>query len=357
MGSRSRDRAFTLVELLVVITIIGILIALLLPAVQAAREAARRSQCTNNLKQLGLALLGYHDTYNTFPYLHGGTGGTDPWNNGNNGQFSGLAVLTPYLDQAQLWSAIQAGGYNDAGTIKYPPQGPAGWSSSFPPFRAQIPALLCPSDGGAGQRDFSNTQGRNDYALSVGDSINDNAYGQNRGLFSSGRFRPIADVRDGTSNTIAMAERAVCTVSNAIRGGTVTSVGDTISSNPTVCLNTADPARAGFYRSTFTRSDVTGRFWIDGRPASLGVTMVLPPNSPSCVHNANNWEWGIYSSTSWHPGGVNVVMVDGSVHFITETIDTGNLGAGQPTGVQVSPYGVWGDLGSVAGSETFTSPW
>jgi len=133
-------RAFTLVELLVVIAIIGILIALLLPAVQSAREAARRSQCSNHLKQIGLALHNYESAYGSFPFRMGGTGtGTSDLTNTNAGQISGWVPLLPFMEQAPLYEQIKAG----AG---YKPYGPYGGIYGFAPWCATIPGLLCPSD-------------------------------------------------------------------------------------------------------------------------------------------------------------------------------------------------------------------
>ena len=129
---------FTLVELLVVIAIIGILIALLLPAVQAAREAARRSQCTNQLKQFGLALHNYHDTYKSFVYRKGGT--TGPSNDGTNNQYrrSGYISLLPFYEQGAMWDQIKSGP---------PAEGPAGWSG-WTQWNDAPDMLLCPSDNG-----------------------------------------------------------------------------------------------------------------------------------------------------------------------------------------------------------------
>src|SRR5690348_4004442 len=148
MPRRARARrAFTLIELLVVIAIIAVLIALLLPAVQQAREAARRAQCKNSLKQLGLALHNYHDVYNVFPFGQGGT------NNGsgssNQNVLSGVVMLLPYLDQTPLWNQISSGGTFATGT--YLPMGPnpQNWDV-YPPWTIQIPVLRCPSDRYAG---------------------------------------------------------------------------------------------------------------------------------------------------------------------------------------------------------------
>ena len=143
----SKRRAFTLVELLVVIAIIGILIALLLPAVQAAREAARRSQCTNHLKQLGLALHNYHATYQKFVSRSQGTMNTGcgaaGGETGNRHWLSGVVSLLPYMEQQALydqWMAPQAP-YASGGPAMNP-----GCFSGFLPSRVQVTTLLCPSD-------------------------------------------------------------------------------------------------------------------------------------------------------------------------------------------------------------------
>ena len=350
MCVRNRNRGFTLVELLVVIAIIGILIALLLPAVQAAREAARRSQCTNKMKQIGLALHNYHDTHKKFCALKAGTQGTSPsWNDGNNGQLCGMIALLPYLEQTALWDQITS--TQTYGSTTFPPYGPAAWRTDYPPFREQVATLLCPSDIGSGSRDPSTQQGFNNYMFSVGDHINRNAYDQpTRGPFAHHHYSAFRDIRDGSSNTIALAERCIYSASELIRGDTALNGGTTIASDPTTCL--ALKGTNGKYIPGLSYDHDTGRRWADGRPAWNGVTTVLPPNSPSCLADTRSWEWGIFTPTSYHPGGVNCVMVDGSVQFISETIDTGNLAAAQPgkNGGQ-SPYGVWGALGSKAGGE------
>ncbi len=350
MTHSRRKPGFTLVELLVVIAIIGILIALLLPAVQAAREAARRSQCSNHLKQVGLALHNYHDVNRVVPFLHGGTIGTNPWDNGNYGQLSGWVGMLPYMEQGPLYQQIVAGGVTPPSALVFPPYGPAAWRTDFAPFRAQVPGLLCPTDPGAAVRNVANTQGRSSYAFSVGDSISNNAYDRpNRGPFCVNGQTNFADVRDGTSNTIAFAERAVFTVRSQIRGDTVDNAGATIGTDPSVCLATA--GAQGFYRTGLNFSSVTGIYWMDGRPASLGVNMVLAPNSPSCLGvSGQNWQWGIYSASSYHPGGVNAVRCDGSVQFVSETIDTGTITA-PPVRTGRSPYGVWGAMGSMQGGD------
>mgnify|MGYP001067691422 CR=1 FL=1 len=354
MLSSNPRRGFTLVELLVVIAIIGILTALLLPAVQASREAARRSQCSNQLKQLGLAIQNYADTFTRLPAAIGGTAGTDPWTNGNNNQLSGFVGLLPFLDQGPLWERINTGGVY--GGISYPPLGPAAWSTTYPPFLHQVPTLLCPSDGEAFNKP-ADAQGRTNYAFSYGDTIDSDAYSiPVRGAFGRQSWNWLAHITDGLSNTVAMAERAVHRVSTSIRGGTAYNVGASIATNPSLCLATSGGGK--LYLPGTALTGVTGLYWADGRPAFNGVNTVLPPNSPSCMYNDESWQWGIYSATSYHPGGVQVMMLDGSCHFISETIDTGNLAAPQPSaiGKAESPYGVWGALGSKNGREMKNLP-
>ena len=136
------NKGFTLIELLVVIAIIAILIALLLPAVQQAREAARRTQCKNNLKQLGLAHHNYHDVYGKFIYRKGGNDMSGLAIRGNSNRLSGLMGLMPYMEQGALFNLVAAGG----GTGTKPPGGPEGWAS-WNEWNVTIPGLQCPSDG------------------------------------------------------------------------------------------------------------------------------------------------------------------------------------------------------------------
>ncbi|MEW4527640.1 DUF1559 domain-containing protein [Maioricimonas sp. JC845] len=333
-----RRRGFTLIELLVVIAIIAILIALLLPAVQQAREAARRSQCKNNLKQLGLALHNYHDTYGVFPYRQGGTNeSTHNWS-----RQSGFVGLLPYIDQAPLFNQISS--ELVVGGTTYPPMGPNTWNGNYPPWQQTIPVLLCPSETRHVEID---TIGDTTYGFVAGDTYRTNTSNP-RGLFgwqSSTRF---SDILDGSSNTIAMAEMKFPTGSGDI-GHTAVGSNFTI---PTDCLATYNPSTRQYIVSA---NGWKGRRWPDGGAGSTAVTTTLPPNSPSCAHNNHDAQEGFYSAGSAHVGGCHVLMGDGSVQFISENIDTGDLSvdAVNVTG-GVSPYGVWGSLGSKAGGEVIS---
>lgn len=363
--SRTRRRmGFTLVELLVVIAIIGILIALLLPAVQAAREAARRSQCTNNLKQLALACHNYHDTFKVLPPRQGGTGvywGGDGVNT-NTARLSGWVMLLPFFEQQALYDQIK--GPLTVGTVTYPAWGPttASDSPAYTPWTVQVNALVCPSDGAVTAKAATNA-GRNNYRFSVGDSIN-RAWGRNgppRGLFghhyTAASAISFATITDGTSNTVMLSERLFGQDSIMIRQGYAQAAlepADSVRMAPAPCLAMIDPANPRQY--TGTTYGWSGRRWANGFPAYVGFNTVFPPNSPSCVSNNSSETCNfVIAPTSNHPGGVNVAMGDGSVTFISETIN-----AGDPTLIEVtmgaSPYGVWGALGSKAGGESVTLP-
>lgn len=345
---RTQRNGFTLVELLVVIAIIGILIALLLPAVQAAREAARRNECSNNLKQLGIGLHGYHDIMGSFPF---GRGGTSTGAMSNSARVSGFIPLLPYIEQTAMYDQIRAGG-NGA-----PPLGPRGWSS-WANWNYTIPTLICPSDVHA--RPASGAVGQNNYAFSRGDSIHAIITSQNaRGMFMYLHTVRIADVTDGTSNTIAMSERVRANFGiggNArpsIKEGTSISLGNlntNPATNPAACFARAN----GQY--FINPSQVKGRFgtlWTDGEPERTGFNTVMPPNGPSCVGDADinaDSSSGVYAPSSFHPDGVVGLMVDGSVRFINDNIDTGSLGASEVT-AGPSFFGVWGAMGSKAGGE------
>jgi prepilin-type N-terminal cleavage/methylation domain-containing protein/prepilin-type processing-associated H-X9-DG protein len=357
----TRQNGFTLVELLVVIAIIGILIALLLPAVQAAREAARRAQCTNNLKQLILAVHNYADTYRTLPSRQSGTGHLAAV--GQRLRISGWVQLAPFLEQGSLYqTAMQA---NDN------PWTAGAWQTVV------LPVLNCPSDAGDIAPRGSN-RGTTSYAFCSGDNIEASAHTpaersdanqslalmntpiRNRGMFGRQDYNPFAAVTDGLSNTIALAER-----SRPRRDNDKGSVIDDTSADPANYIPLACRAYwagnqyvAG--APIFTGDTSPGYRWGDGAAYFAAVSTILPPNSAVCMVRGGGWTGisghfapGLWTATSEHPGGVNVAMGDGSVRFISETIDTGNLGAvpPPPTATGPSPFGIWGALGTKAGGE------
>ena len=349
-----KRQAFTLIELLVVIAIIAILVALLLPAVQQAREAARRSACKNNLKQLGLALHNYHETHGVFPYRKGGTSGVDATpDTGNRDRLSGFFGLLPFVEQGPLFEKIAGG---DASQNIFP-NGPEGWSThSF--WNVAVPVFLCPSDGSRVSDNLANN-----YVFCIGDSPNGIRDSTTvRGLFgyrSKYRFR---DVTDGLSNTIAMSEHAVFdqalgTNSNlfVVQGIAMgfTGIASGTSENPAQCLATADGNR--FLDTANVKAKHGTRLW-DGQPERCGFNTILPPNAPACAEGTNtnaDSSHAFLPPTSWHQGGVQCLMADGAVRFISENIDTNNLPVDAPSQTDTiqSPYGVWGSLGTKSGGE------
>ena len=313
--SKRRD-AFTLVELLVVITIIGILIALLLPAVQAAREAARRSQCMNNLKQLGLALHNYENTFGRFPP---GTRNCDPanpgagtctggygyvWQAGPHRKGSMLVKMLPYVEQAPLYNQLD---------FRLDVQARL---ASLGYGNREIPVFTCPSDDKGLTKMGLGTAGTN-YAPSIGNQLMPgqggvcttyyppNAYYLNNGPAGHGSTENgdqvsgcfsryswaarIADITDGTSNVIAMGEiRPWC----------------------------GDHHRGGWNNANALWTATTA-------PINYPTCPREPPGTDSgaftCNHYAN-WQTS-QGFKSKHPGGAQFLFADGSGHFLSETID------------------------------------
>lgn len=364
-SSVQKRTGFTLVELLVVIAIIGILVGLLLPAVQAAREAARRMQCSNNLKQLGLAIHNYESAHKKFPFRRGGSVGTNDAarRSGNFRRLSGFVPLLPYIEQAPLANQISGGEIDAIGPI--PPGGPAGWygaNGGYGPWKVQIPTYQCPSDNPI----KSASHGTNCYAFSMGDwagatasprRFNDNAL-NDRGPFGSFSIpKGFNSISDGTSNTIAMSERVFhgnVGIRNSLGTDDVrkfVAVNQaSVLASPGACLATA----VGQYYAPGVRVKARfGSLWTDGQAERVAFNTILGPNKPSCVIDGNGNAdsiGGLLTASSNHTGGVNAVFMDGSVHFISENIDTGNV-ALPPVLSGPSPYGVWGALGSAAGGD------
>jgi prepilin-type N-terminal cleavage/methylation domain-containing protein/prepilin-type processing-associated H-X9-DG protein len=348
---RKSRKGFTLVELLVVIAIIGILIALLLPAVQAAREAARRMQCTNNLKQLALACHNYHDSHKVLPALGmRGMGQNGGW------RYSGFIGLLPYIEQTAMYDGIMAEARPSG------PGLPTPWSTGGGAFRnnywkQDMEAFICPSAGGE-PPERRESPSLTSYRFCVGDDYHQNHFLQgqssrdNRGVFQTERWLPLAGITDGTSNTILLGEAWMGTKGpRDLEGGVATNQHPW---NPASCQARYDPVTkqlTGDVRANFRPPG--GRLW-DGRPYFVGFCTMVPPNGPSCHWGGVDGNEHMGTAGSNHPGGANVAMSDGSIHFVTETIDAGNQSANDVAtpGGRPSPWGVWGALGSRAGGES-----
>ncbi len=299
MGPSKRRRigAFTLVELLVVIAIIGILVALLLPAIQAAREAARRSECANNLKQFGVALHNYHSSYKRFP-----PGSVRTWNvadppgSWGTSQISWIARVLPYCEQEVIAEDIDW----------------ERWPGSSGTENTEVRAIdlglcRCPSD-----RNITPTTGYGptNYVVCIGNTDNS---GNDNAVFGINSFTPIADILDGTSTTLAVSE---CKINDpwakryqgdtggyaACQAGTAPPIGSNVNIG----------------------SQCRGFSWFFAqRNCSWTFSTLFGPNDRLIDnHECENWTTtGVFAARSRHPGGVNVAMADGSTRFVAESIN------------------------------------
>ncbi|MDO5581503.1 MAG: DUF1559 domain-containing protein [Planctomycetia bacterium] len=360
-------KAFTLVELLVVIAIIGILIGLLLPAVQAARNAARRMECTNNLKQIGIGLHNYHDANLTLPPTRtGGYISTAP----TSGLHNFLVPLLLFCEQGPLYQEICSDAMAGGAVWR-------GVTSDRDYFKRIVPYHYCPSDGRSKEltKIVFRSQAKTNYVGSFGDVVYALATDENnkRGVFAGGTIQSpktflcnsFAAILDGTSNTIAVSE-TVASISDYTSGavnyvrnvkGETVNVGTSANNmNLGLCIATRDPAEPNLYQSTFSQTYGRGYGFHEGRSPCAYFQTVLPPNSPTCSGGID--QRGTTSVSSYHSGGVNVLLVDGSVKFVSETVECGDqtyvpTSSHNPDKIGgLSPFGVWGAMGSIAGCES-----
>jgi prepilin-type N-terminal cleavage/methylation domain-containing protein/prepilin-type processing-associated H-X9-DG protein len=312
-------RAFTLIELLVVIAIIAILIALLLPAVQQAREAARRTQCKNNLKQIGLAFHNYHDTFNTFPF--GWMVGAD-----FNASVWGVMIL-PYLDQAPLYnqwdSSVPA--WNEAAAFGKGPQ--ASIDGNLAVIRTPLQVFMCPSTPSENEHNYDYsaagfpltfTAARSDYIATSGVlgnfasiAYSGSAGGSRGGILVAVGVEPgtsnpadqitrMRDVTDGTSNTMIVGERV---------GGTSIYKKQQTDSMLTAVLG---PTNGGGWGDILNGEHWFGGALFDGTPSPFA-----PSGGPCAINCTNARGAGLYS---FHTGGAQVLMADGAVRFLSANL-------------------------------------
>ncbi len=407
MQRRRHHNGFTLLELLVVMGIIGVLVALLLPAVQAAREAARRMSCANNLQQIALGVAQYHDAFGNLP-LHGtGTFSNvnDPANT-NQFRLSYLVSIAPYMGQTPLWEAIideyagrppsTAGnpdpygmyGMDEFGSDGseeprhlYPPMGPVPSMASYEPWQIETTTYRCPSDPGMGLPSL----GRTNYAACLGDAIEglDNGLWRyeaskwspsgktlmqatGRGMFVPRMVTSYGDVTDGVSNTIMLGE--ICTDLGDLDRRTTPSINNGWSpgvlDDVNICRDQADPNRPMFWQQgqsvlvTGNNSEGRGYRWADAQGLMTGCNTILPPNRELCF-GGDETTIGTLTFSSRHQGGCHVAMGDGAIKFMTDSIECGDSNAiGNAAGTVTengtadlapgspSPFGLWGALGT-----------
>jgi len=326
------DRGFTLIELLVVIAVIAVLVALLLPAVQQAREAARRTQCRNNMKQLGLAIHNYMEQHRFLP--PGATVDLGTSSTGNNGSWGVHGRILPFLEQGNLYRQVDLS---------------LAWDHQMAIDGLKIATYSCPSDPRADEaRDpgkgrpilYPTSYGFNYGTWFVFDP--QTRLGGNGSFYPNSKLNTAAFV-DGTSNTLLAAEVRAWQPYTRNGGPAGTAI-------PATIADVQAQVAAG------VQFKITGHTeWPDGRVHHTGMTTVCPPNSQVPFSSGgveydcdfNSWQEGrngtaghptyaSVTSRSWHTGSVNVALMDGSVRTVSETID----------------LAVWRGLGTRAGSET-----
>jgi prepilin-type N-terminal cleavage/methylation domain-containing protein/prepilin-type processing-associated H-X9-DG protein len=341
-------RGFTLIELLVVIAIIAVLIALLLPAVQSAREAARRVQCVNNLKQIGLALHNYHDANSVFP-MTSTAAGAGPGGVCTNGLFSWHASILPQVEQTAAYNALNFAIGNTDNCGRSNVYDLATISVGHPNAtvaRTIVTTFLCPSDS----YEIADTMGSSrpapqNYAGNVGwtpdtsGPLPGSRLGKHNGFI--GLVNPvhrvdwhtgpvgIQQITDGTSNTAAVSERRIARTTT-IPSGFGARMAEPISTSSFCAGNAGRPRTLGDwvpYCKSITSPDPNwtiyhGRSWLSGWSRSGSVYMhVMPVNERNChLYGGEDDGNNLITASSVHPGGINVLFGDGSVRFLKSTV-------------------------------------
>ncbi len=324
-----RRFGFTIIELIAVVAIVGLLVAMLAPAVQSARDAARRMQCAGNLRQIGLALANYESVCRVFPFGVGADsdGSETTITSVNSRRFALHTQILPYLDQRAVYDLL-----NFSVEPFYPdttgdPQVVTGNGPNESAAQTQIPLLLCPADFDRLGRPW----GPNNYR-----SCNGSSWAGRAGDGMFGQITSIGpkDVRDGLSNTAAFSER--------IRGEDVQLPIDLHADlfglpapwTETTFRNWCDQLTYAQAAAAPIRNSNGGMTWLEGNMNWTRYNHVLTPGRPSCKNDLT-WNGAAMTADSRHAGGVNLLLGDGATRFVSE---------------QINPL-VWRALASIAGNE------
>ncbi len=413
--STTRD-GFTMIELFGVLILISILVVMLLPAVQSAREMARRTSCANNLMQVTLGMKMYHAAFERLPVQLSGTDGSTQPGLDNDRRLSVFVALLPMIGQPELAEAISTPqpyssqlvyeddwmGMSDFGAAEFesigegneedadrrwPRGGPEPTETRYRPWRTEVPVYRCPSDPGIGDPAMSRTN----YAVCLGDGVVAAASGPMRDV--NGTFVVDEELREQTDASMrgATVPRVVMRFSEItdglantiLLGEIATALGDRDSRTYPVAAadpkqlrdrpawardhGLIDPERPRFWLDVTSSPKLEaalgarrGYRWADGMPLYTTINTILPPNREITLAADREDTWGILPPSSRHQGGVNVACADGAVHFVTDSIDAGDENSptvylGSPNGPgSESPFGLWGAMGTRNQAELIT---